>query len=106
MSAISSEHTALDFDIPFPDDHLEVRHGISMLPGFDVLEVRQHLRSSKDASDDGWIVLARFRSWIGLQDWRLARRDGAQTFPAGAAPVQSESPAQSRRVATTRTRLR
>jgi hypothetical protein len=58
----------------FVDGQLQVRHAASVVPGFEVMVICQHLRDDGDAHEDGWIVLARFRTWVGIPAWRSSRR--------------------------------
>jgi hypothetical protein len=48
------------------------------------MEIRQHLRDDADVHGDGWIVLARFRTWVGIPGWRRCRRRGPTLAERGA----------------------
>jgi hypothetical protein len=54
-----------------------------VVPGFELMEIRQHLRDEGDAHEDGWIVLARFRTWVGIPAWRSSRRRGSALTGSG-----------------------
>lgn len=73
----------------FVDGQLQVRHAASVVPGFEVMEIRQHLRDDGDAHEDGWIVLARFRTWVGIPAWRSSRRRGPSVGDRGVRTVSA-----------------
>jgi hypothetical protein len=74
-----------------------------------VVELREHLRGGSDRSEDGWVVLLRHRSWIGLSRWWSRRRSAGgddwddEAVPADPEPLRQMAQA---RVATTSTRRR
>lgn len=77
MSCVASstiESSPSEFGLVRPEDgDISLRKATSVLPGVEVLDVRQYLRGGDDEYEDGWITVARFRSWIGVPAWRSRR---------------------------------
>ncbi len=89
MSSTHCELPSSPNEPRFLDGHLQVRHAASVVPGLEVMEIRQHLRGDGDVHEDGWIVLARFRTWVGIPAWRRTRRRGSSVAERGQRTVSS-----------------